>query len=136
MPLRNRRCSLSLHQSQGDSRAVLEGKAKSRYLIVPHLAVGAERDDFLATLEQRATDADQCVAALTIVDDGSTLDGFAQYNRNRPLSLRRLSFPWRISGQSSLIRSSERQPRLTVLTKRWQRNETLYEFLVALEQRG
>src|ERR1700722_3834458 len=39
------------------TRAVLEGKSKARYLIVPAHPPGGERDTFLATLDERAKDA-------------------------------------------------------------------------------
>lgn len=62
------------------ARAVIEGKFKSRYLIVPAYKTVAERDAFVASLEQRATKADQFVTGLTIDYDGSPDGGLAHYD--------------------------------------------------------
>src|SRR5206468_1886272 len=59
---------------------VLEGKSKSRNLLVPNLPTTAQREAFLARLEQRAEDADRFVAGLTIDYDGSAEVGLAQYD--------------------------------------------------------
>lgn len=62
------------------AQAVVEGKARSRYLIVPELKTIAERSAFVASLEQRATEADRFVTDLTIDYDGSPDGGIAQYD--------------------------------------------------------
>lgn len=62
------------------ARAVVEGKHKARYLVVPHYSSQAERLSFLETLEKRATDAGQFVAGLTIDYASSADAGIAQYD--------------------------------------------------------
>jgi len=62
------------------ARAVLEGKGKSRFLLVPLLTTTTEREALLATLERRAAEADQFVTGLTIDYDGSAEAGLAQYD--------------------------------------------------------
>lgn len=72
--------SLTRHPIVELTRAVLEGKAKSRYLIVPDVKTADERGAVLERLEQRAAEADQFVTGLTIDYDGSPDGGFAGYD--------------------------------------------------------
>lgn len=72
--------SLSRHPIVELARAVAEGRAKSRYLIVPKHKSVTERDEFVASLEQRATEADQFVTGLTIDYNGTQDGGLAQYD--------------------------------------------------------
>ena len=62
------------------AQAVVEGKAKSRYLIVPEYRTDIERRAFVASLEQRAADADRFVTDLTIDYNGSPDGGIARYD--------------------------------------------------------
>jgi hypothetical protein len=62
------------------ARAVVEGKAKSRFLLIPNLPSATTRDAFLQGLEQRASDADEFVTGLTIDYDGSPYGSLAQYD--------------------------------------------------------
>jgi hypothetical protein len=62
------------------ARAVVAGKAQSRYLIIPEHLSNEEREAFLASLEQRAQDGSQFISALTINYDGSPNAGIAQYD--------------------------------------------------------
>lgn len=63
------------------ARNVVEGKAKSRYLIIPRHQTAEERSAFIASLEERATsEADQFVTGLTIDYNGSLGDSFARYD--------------------------------------------------------
>ncbi len=62
------------------TRAVAEGKAKSRYLIVPKHKSSEELSAFVASLEERATKADQFITGLTIDYNGSPDNGIAQYD--------------------------------------------------------
>ena len=59
------------------ARAVLEGKAKSRYLCVPELSAKAEQDRFVEALEDRV---DDFISGLTVGYDGSPEDGIARYD--------------------------------------------------------
>ena len=62
------------------TRTVVEGKRKSRYLIVPDCESTVARDAFLASLEQRGTEADKFVSGLTIDYMGSPDVGIARYD--------------------------------------------------------
>jgi hypothetical protein len=62
------------------ARSVMEGKSKSRFLIVPEHKSIAERNALIASLEKRAIEADQFIAGLTIDYDGSPDDGIARYD--------------------------------------------------------
>jgi len=62
------------------AHAVVEGKAKSRYLIVPSLKTAAERSAYVAALEKRATEADQFITDLTIDYDGTPAGGIVRYD--------------------------------------------------------
>jgi histidine kinase/DNA gyrase B/HSP90-like ATPase len=62
------------------ARAVLEGRATSRYLLVPAKPTSSERQALLATLEERAAEANRFVTDLRIDFDGSPNAGFVQYD--------------------------------------------------------
>ncbi|OOO02751.1 MAG: hypothetical protein USCGTAYLOR_01010 [Chromatiales bacterium USCg_Taylor] len=62
------------------ARAVIEGKFKSRYLIVPRHKSHEERDAFIASLEQRAGDPTKFVTGLTIDYDNARESGLAQFD--------------------------------------------------------
>ena len=62
------------------ARAVVEGKSKSRYLIVPPLPSADDRSAFLDGLEQRASDAESFVTGLTIDYNGRLDGGIAQFD--------------------------------------------------------
>jgi hypothetical protein len=62
------------------ARAVAEGKAKSRYLIVPRHRSKEDRDAFLSSLEERAEDATTFVSGLTIDYHNAPESGLAQYD--------------------------------------------------------
>ena len=62
------------------ARAVSAGKAKSRYLIVPQHRSTAEREDFIASLEQRAAEAEKFVTGLSIDFNGTQDSGIAQFD--------------------------------------------------------
>jgi hypothetical protein len=59
---------------------VVEGKAKSRYLIVPDLLTKADKSSFLADLDTRVSEGDRFVTGLSIDYDGSPTDGIARYD--------------------------------------------------------
>lgn len=62
------------------ARSVAEGRAKSRYLVVPRHASAADRNAFVADLEKRAESADTFVAGLTIDYDGLRGEGIAKFD--------------------------------------------------------
>ncbi len=72
--------SLSRYPIVELARAVAEGKAKSRYLIVPRQESVAEREAFIASLEERATDAGTFITGVTIDYNGTQDGGLAQYD--------------------------------------------------------
>jgi hypothetical protein len=72
--------SLSRQPILALARAVLDGKAVSRFLVLPTLAAQRDRDAFLAQLAHRAATPEQFLTGLTIDYDGSTDDGIARYD--------------------------------------------------------
>ena len=62
------------------ARAVVTGKSRSRYLLVPRHRSNEDKEAFLASLEQRAEEGSQFVTGLTIDYDGSPDAGIAQYD--------------------------------------------------------
>lgn len=61
-------------------RAVLAGKAKSRYLVLPKYQSKEEQAEFLATLDKRAAGANDFVDGLDIGFDYRPEDGIAKYD--------------------------------------------------------
>ena len=62
------------------SRAVLEGKSKARYLIVPRHDSDEAREEFVASLHRRAQDPEQFVTDVAIDLDGSSHDGIVRFD--------------------------------------------------------
>ncbi len=63
------------------SRAVADGTAKSRYLIVPECETEEERETFLADLESRAgNEAERFITDVKTDFKGSSLDGIAKFD--------------------------------------------------------
>jgi hypothetical protein len=62
------------------ARAVLEGKAKSRFLIVPSRQSSQQQQEFIIELNQRANDADRFVTGLTIDYESTAESGIAHYD--------------------------------------------------------
>lgn len=62
------------------ARAVLEGKAKSRYIALPATKSKVEREKFIAALEDRAETPEQFVAGIQFGYDATTDDGIAVYD--------------------------------------------------------
>lgn len=62
------------------ARAVLEGRAKSRYIALPATTTKAEREKFIAVLEDRAEIPEQFVAGIQFGYDATTDDGIAVYD--------------------------------------------------------
>ena len=62
------------------SRAVAEGKKKTRYLIVPKHEMDEEREAFLVALEKRADRAEQFVTGVAIDFKGSSRDGIVRFD--------------------------------------------------------
>jgi len=62
------------------ARAVMAGKAQSRYLLIPRYRSNEETEGFLESLEKRAEDGAQFVTGLAIDYDGLPDAGIAQYD--------------------------------------------------------
>lgn len=62
------------------ARAVVAGKAESRFLVIPQFASTGDKETFLASLEHRAQEGSQFITGLTIDYDGSPAAGIAQYD--------------------------------------------------------
>jgi hypothetical protein len=62
------------------ARAVLEGKAKSRYIALPVATTKAEREKLIAILEDRAETPEKFVAGIQFGYDATTDDGIAIYD--------------------------------------------------------
>ena len=62
------------------SRAVAEGRRKSRFLIVPKYETPKERDEFFALLEQRSADVENFVSGAEIDFEGTSRDGIVRFD--------------------------------------------------------
>ena len=62
------------------SRAVAEGKATSRNLVVPRLETEGTRQEFLETLDRRAREAENFITGVTVDLEGSSQDGVVKYD--------------------------------------------------------
>jgi len=62
------------------ARAVAEGKAKSRFLVVPEFESAKARTEYLAQLNERASDPAGFVSGLTIDDGAAPESGIAQFD--------------------------------------------------------
>ncbi len=62
------------------ARAVIEGRAKSKYLIIPEYGPGNLRDEYLASLERRAEGAEQFVSKAGVDYNSSSVQGIARYD--------------------------------------------------------
>ena len=62
------------------SRAVVEGRTKARYLVVPSHLTNKEQEEFLADLDQRADEAEQFVIGVEVSFDGLSHDGIVKFD--------------------------------------------------------
>ena len=62
------------------SRAVVEGKKKARYLLVPTCTSDDARAEFLTDLEQRAQEADRFVTDVQVSFDGTSHNGLVKFD--------------------------------------------------------
>lgn len=62
------------------ARAVAEGKKKSRYLMVPNHASIKEREAFLATISQKAQNAEEFLTGKELDFDGTSHDGIVKFD--------------------------------------------------------
>ncbi len=62
------------------SRAVAEGRAESRYLLVPRHRSNEAREEFLTDLDHRAHESDGFLTGVEIDRDGSSQDGIVRFD--------------------------------------------------------
>ena len=62
------------------SRAVAEGKAESRYLLVPKHGSTEAREEFLTELDQRAHEAEQFLTGVDVNRDGTSNEGIVRFD--------------------------------------------------------
>ena len=62
------------------SRAVVEGKAKARYLIIPRHTSGEAKEEFLAELDRRSQEPERFVTGVNIDFDGLSHDGMVKFD--------------------------------------------------------
>ena len=67
------------------SRAVVEGKTKTRYLIVPRHTSGEAKEEFLADLDRRAQEPERFVTGVNVDFDGSSHDGIVRFDTSTGL---------------------------------------------------
>ncbi len=62
------------------ARAVVEGKSRARYLVIPRLSSEGEREEFLDALEARAKDGGEFVTGVAIDNNQSPESGLARFD--------------------------------------------------------
>lgn len=92
------------------ARAVLERKGKARFLVVPDAKSEAERDAFLAGLEERAKDAAQFVTGLTIDNTESPESGLAKFDTQTGIIQLNGWHPFVITFYEEFTNKNARQP--------------------------
>jgi hypothetical protein len=92
------------------ARAVVEGKSKSRYLIVPKPSAEGEREAFLRALEERAKDGSQFVTGLTLDNNESAESGMAKFDTQTGVIRLNGWHPFVITFHDEFTNKSTRQP--------------------------
>jgi Histidine kinase-, DNA gyrase B-, and HSP90-like ATPase len=92
------------------ARAVLEGRERSRYLVVPRHESAAERARFLTSLEKRAADADEFISDLTVDYSGSQEGGIARYDTGTGLLQINAWHPFVATFHDEFVSKGEGQP--------------------------
>lgn len=92
------------------ARAVLEGKARSRYLRVPKATSESEREAFLAALEARAKDGGQFVTGLAVDNDAHADSGIACFDTETGTIRLNGWHPFVVTFHDEFITKSTRQP--------------------------
>ncbi len=126
------------------TRAVLEGKSKARFLIVPEKKSEGEREAFLENLEERAKDAAQFVTGLAIDNNESAESGLAKFDTQTGVIQLNGWHPFVITFHEDFTNKSARQPlELLVMAEILMeahmhsigvRSEQIDEFLTARDQ--
>jgi hypothetical protein len=92
------------------ARAVVEGKSKARYLIVPKPSSEGEREEFLAALDQRAKDSEQFVSGLAIDNNESPESGLAKFDTQTGVIQLNGWHPFVVTFYEEYTSKSARQP--------------------------
>ena len=92
------------------ARAVVEGKSKARYLIVPKPSSEGEREAFLAGLEERAKDGAQFVTGLAFDNNQSPESGLAKFDTRTGMIQLNGWHPFVITFHEEYTTKSTRQP--------------------------
>lgn len=92
------------------ARAVVEGKSKSRYLIVPKPSSEGEREAFLGALEERAKDGSQFITGLTLDNNESAESGMAKFDTQTGVIRLNGWHPFVITFHDEFTNKSTRQP--------------------------
>jgi len=92
------------------ARAVLEGRSRARYLIVPKVPSEGEREAFLAALEERAKDGGQFVTALAIDNNEAPESGLARFDTQTGIIQLNGWHPFVITFHDEFTNKGTRQP--------------------------
>jgi len=92
------------------ARAVVAGRTRSRYLIVPRHRTEEEKEAFIEALEKRAEDADRFVTDFSIDWDGTSENGFARYDTSTGAMLVNGWHPFVMTFQDEFLNKNARQP--------------------------
>jgi Histidine kinase-, DNA gyrase B-, and HSP90-like ATPase len=92
------------------ARAVVEGKSKARYLIVPKPSSEGEREAFLGALEERAKDGSKFVTGLTLDNNESAESGMAKFDTQTGVIRLNGWHPFVITFHDEFTNKGTRQP--------------------------
>ncbi len=92
------------------ARAVVEGRSRSRFLIVPKVSSEGEREAFLAALEERAKDGGQFVTGLAVDNNESPESGIVRFNTQSGVLQLNGWHPFVITFHEEFTNKSTRQP--------------------------
>jgi hypothetical protein len=92
------------------ARAVVEGKSRARYLIVPKPSSEGEREAFLSALEERAKDGEQFVTGLVIDNNESPESGLAKFDTGTGVIQLNGWHPFVITFHEEFTNKNTRQP--------------------------
>ena len=92
------------------ARAVVDGRTRSRYLIVPRHRTDEERQAFIHALEKRADNPKTFVTDFSIDWDGTSENGFARYDTQTGAILVNGWHPFVTTFQDEFLNKKVRQP--------------------------
>jgi Histidine kinase-, DNA gyrase B-, and HSP90-like ATPase len=118
------------------ARSVAEGKARTRYLVVPSYRTEGEREAYLAALEERAKDGAQFVTGLVIDNNESPESGLAKFNTETGVIQLNGWHPFVITFHEEFTNRSARQPLELLAMAEVLAEAHLHSIGVRLEQIG